>query len=481
SFNNTLERIQLNAAGDSAILVQSLFNNVGTIPLDVTAQGDANVFHGTIWVADYISGQIVVFEPTDYDGGGVVCTGSDNPSLDEDGDGFSNADELDNGTNACSAADRPADFDGDLLSDLNDPDDDNDGLLDPWDAFARDPTNGAFTTVPVIYTWDAGNPGTGFFGLGFTGLMANGSADYLTQFSPANLTAGGAAGKLTVDAVSAGDALGTRNSQLNAFQFGLASDSTSAPFTAQTRLSLPFFGGAAMDSMCEGLFVGTGTQSDFVSIAFAVRGGVAGIMVTSEATDIATVNFTPVPGILSARGIDLYLEVGPMQGTVRPRYQVDAGAIADAGPTLTLPAGGGVRSAVRTSQPLAVGIHATSRSSAPFSATWDFLHVTSAASVGVPAPARAPRTRLLPSVPHPMRQRSLVRFELAAASRTQLDILGVDGREVRTLATGWRAAGAYAIPWDGRDERGMRVKPGVYFVRLLLADQRETGRLIVLE
>ena len=479
SFTNTVERIQLNAAGDTATLVQPLFNSVGSVPLDVTAQGDADVFHGTIWVADYITGQILVFEPTDYDGGGIVCTGADSPSLDEDGDGFSNADEIDNSTNACSAADRPSDFDGDLLSDLNDPDDDNDGLLDPEDAFARDAANGATTSVPVVYTWDGGNPGTGFFGLGFTGLMSNGTTDYLAQFALANLTPGGAAGKLTVDAVSSGDALGTRNSQLNGFQFGLAGDSTSAPFTAQTRLSLPFFGGTPTDSMTQGLYVGTGTQRDFVSVALAVRAGVAGIAVTSEAADVPSVSFTAVPGILQASGIDLYLEVNALLGTVRPRYQIDAGAIVNVGSTLA--AGPAVRSAIRTSQPLAVGIHATSRGAAAFSATWDFIHVTSAASVGVPVPTRGPVTRLLPTVPHPMRERSMVRFELAAASRAQIEILGVDGRAVRTLASGWRAAGSYALPWDGRNDRGQRVQPGVYFVRLLAGDRRETGRLIVLE
>lgn len=481
SFSNTIERVQLNAAGDTATLVQPIFSNVGSVPLDVTSQGDTEAFHGTIWVADYITGQILVFEPSDFDGGGVVCTGADSPTLDEDGDGFSNADEIDNGTNACSSADRPSDFDGDLLSDLNDPDDDNDGLLDPSDAFARDAANGATTQVPVLYTWDGGNPGTGFFGLGFTGLMANGSTDYLQQFSPANLTPGGAAGKLTVDAVSAGDALGSLNSQLNGFQFGLASDSTNVPFTAQTRLSLPFFGGAPSDSMSEGLFVGTGLQSDYVSVTFAVRGGIAGIAVTTEQSDVATESFTAVPSILAASGIDLYLEVDPALGSIRPRYQVDAGAIVDAGPVLVLDPASLVRTAIRTAAPLAVGILATSRGTAPFSATWDFIHVTAASSVGVSGMPPGPRTRLLPSIPHPMRQRSTVRFELAAAAAAEVAILGVDGRAVRTLSRGWRAAGPHALPWDGRDDRGQRVMPGVYFVRLTTADRHETGRLIVLE
>ena len=55
---------------------------------------------------------------------------TDDPTLDEDGDGFDNADEIDNGTNPCSPADVPPDCDGDKTSDLNDPDDDNDGLPD---------------------------------------------------------------------------------------------------------------------------------------------------------------------------------------------------------------------------------------------------------------------------------------------------------------------------------------------------------------
>jgi hypothetical protein len=71
-------------------------------------------------------------EPNDFGGGGgPTCTGADNPALDEDGDGYSNADEIDNGTNPCSAASTPDDNDGDFVSDLNDTDDDNGQLLKP--------------------------------------------------------------------------------------------------------------------------------------------------------------------------------------------------------------------------------------------------------------------------------------------------------------------------------------------------------------
>src|SRR5690606_26447612 len=131
--------------------------------LDVTAQGDGDPFPGTIWVACYASNKIVVFEPTDYDGGtGVPCLGYDDPELDEDGDGFSNADEIANGSDPCNPAEVPADHDGDKLSDLWDPDDDNDGIADVADPFARDYYNGALEQLPIEFEMLNGVPGYGY-------------------------------------------------------------------------------------------------------------------------------------------------------------------------------------------------------------------------------------------------------------------------------------------------------------------------------
>jgi len=73
--------------------------------------------------------------------GGQTCQGNPGNNIDEDGDGYTNTDELDNGTNPCNAADQPEDFDGTtiggfLVSNLNDPDDDDDGIPDTSDKFA---------------------------------------------------------------------------------------------------------------------------------------------------------------------------------------------------------------------------------------------------------------------------------------------------------------------------------------------------------
>ena len=95
-------------------------------------------FPGTIWVGAIANGSITVFEPNDYGAGTPTCTGADSTTLDEDADGYSNADELDNGTDPCSAGDLPPDADHDFISNLNDPDDDNDGVIDTTIGYLSD-------------------------------------------------------------------------------------------------------------------------------------------------------------------------------------------------------------------------------------------------------------------------------------------------------------------------------------------------------
>ena len=149
SYDDAIHRIELSANGTAVVANTVLFSNAGSLPLDVTAVGDAGPFPGTVWVADFVGNVVNVFEPQT-----VACTGADNPALDEDGDGFDNADEVDNGTNPCSSADVPPDADGDDTSDLNDPDDDNDGRPDTSDPFAVDALNGRGTSLPSV------SPGT---------------------------------------------------------------------------------------------------------------------------------------------------------------------------------------------------------------------------------------------------------------------------------------------------------------------------------
>ncbi len=372
-------RIELNQAGTAVTANQVLFSSVVSGPLDLVTKGDSDpVAPGTIWVATQKSGEIFIFEPNDFGSGGPPCSGSDDPALDEDDDGYSNADEIDNGTDPCSAGDVPPDWDHDDLSNLNDPDDDNDGSPDTSDPFAIDPDDGMTTHIPVIHTWENDAPDAGgILDLGFTGLMTNGSSNYEALYDPDQMTAGGAAGVVTVDAVSEGDALGSSNSQQYGFQFGVnANPATTDAFTAHTRILAPFAGLTAQDFQSMGLVVGTGDQDDYVKIVTAANAGAGGVQTVKETN--GTVTSTPVASVpMPGPGaVDLYLSVDPDAGTVQARYSVTSGgvtgAVIDLGGPQAVPA-----SWFTGSSGLAVGIISTSRGAAPpFPATWDLLEVT---------------------------------------------------------------------------------------------------------
>ncbi len=66
TFNNSIYRITLNGDGTEVTSRPKLFANVGSTPLDVTAQGSSDIFPGTIWVADYIGNNVTIYEPSDY-------------------------------------------------------------------------------------------------------------------------------------------------------------------------------------------------------------------------------------------------------------------------------------------------------------------------------------------------------------------------------------------------------------------------------
>ena len=376
SFDGSIYRYILNQAGDDVINGngngEALFAGFGATPLDVTAQADSELFPGTVWAAVYGDSSIVVFEPVDFSG---TCTPTD-PNGDSDSDGYTNGDEAANGTNACSAGSTPPDFDEDNISDLLDPDDDNDGILDLVDAFAIDAQNGTTTNLPVVRNFDT--TGNGLLGMGFTGLMTNGTQHYLQQFNPNNLAAGTAAEVFSVEAISAGDAYTNANTQENGFQFGVNASANTAPFIVQTRLITPFFDGATpINYQSMGLQIGTGDQQNYIKIVVNANGGTGGIEVLRELNDLVSVSdaviYSPA-NLLDAETIDLYLEVDPAALTVQPRVAINGGTPVDLGSPISIPAAW-LNSA--DAKGLAVGIISTStQSNTPFSATWDFITVT---------------------------------------------------------------------------------------------------------
>lgn len=101
-----------------------------------------------------------------------------------------------------------------------------------------------------------------------------------------------------------------------------------------------------------------------------------------------------------------------------------------------------------------------------------------AADVPVPTITGSASIQLLPGAPNPFVRSQRLRFILAGRARVTLDIADVTGRRLRRVHDGVLEGGAHEILWDGTDDAGRLVGPGVYFLRLRAGGQSADRKLV---
>ena len=84
-------------------------------------------------------------------------------------------------------------------------------------------------------------------------------------------------------------------------------------------------------------------------------------------------------------------------------------------------------------------------------------------------------------VPNPASGPARISFTMPAEGRVTLQVFGLQGERVRTLASGTWGAGLHTIAWDGLDESGNSVRPGTYFVRLEGFGQSAVRRFVKMQ
>jgi len=94
-------------------------------------------------------------------------------------------------------------------------------------------------------------------------------------------------------------------------------------------------------------------------------------------------------------------------------------------------------------------------------------------------PEHVASVSLSAAMPNPSRGRTTLRLALEAPARVRARLCDVAGRIVRVLADESLAAGTHTLHWDGRDQGGAAVAPGVYFCRVQAGPAEFTRTIIV--
>lgn len=73
---------------------------------------------------------------------------------------------------------------------------------------------------------------------------------------------------------------------------------------------------------------------------------------------------------------------------------------------------------------------------------------------------------LFQSYPNPFNPETTIVYQLPEAGHVSLKIYSILGQEIRTLVDDEKQAGYHRVIWDGRNDVGLRVESGMYFVRI---------------
>jgi uncharacterized protein (DUF362 family) len=113
-----------------------------------------------------------------------------------------------------------------------------------------------------------------------------------------------------------------------------------------------------------------------------------------------------------------------------------------------------------------------------WTASGDVPPLVGCAEAGIDPPSVAGGARIS-AFPNPMKASTRISYSVERPGRVTLRIIDLRGRAVRALVEEDMNAGDYTVPWDGRNDKGVRVAGGVYFCRLDAAGAGTTRKIIV--
>jgi len=110
------------------------------------------------------------------------------------------------------------------------------------------------------------------------------------------------------------------------------------------------------------------------------------------------------------------------------------------------------------------------------------VQATGGSPTGVDDESGVPLTYVLRGVsPNPFNPVTTVSYGSPTESDVRLAVYNVAGRLVRTLVNGDVGPGYHTVVWDGRDENGVEVGSGVYFVRMQATGFEAATKMVLLK
>ncbi|HOA28995.1 MAG TPA: FlgD immunoglobulin-like domain containing protein, partial [Candidatus Cloacimonadota bacterium] len=74
-----------------------------------------------------------------------------------------------------------------------------------------------------------------------------------------------------------------------------------------------------------------------------------------------------------------------------------------------------------------------------------------------------------------------IRYNTAKAGLVNISVYNIRGQKVRELVNESKASGNHSISWDGNDAKGKAVASGVYYLRMVTGDKRDSKKITLIK
>ena len=82
--------------------------------------------------------------------------------------------------------------------------------------------------------------------------------------------------------------------------------------------------------------------------------------------------------------------------------------------------------------------------------------------------------------PNPFNSSVTIQYFINDDSNVQLTIYDVLGKKIKTLSNKFENTGLISMRWDSKDQNGHRVASGIYFVSLVVQNQKQLKKLLLI-
>lgn len=87
--------------------------------------------------------------------------------------------------------------------------------------------------------------------------------------------------------------------------------------------------------------------------------------------------------------------------------------------------------------------------------------------------------KLFKNRPSPFNPATTIGYVLYETGKVSLKIYDTLGRDIATLAEGYKNAGSHEVVWDGTDNNGIQVSSGVYLYRFRAGETEEARSMML--